>query len=385
MKQDLSRSLYEKDAACRVIARLIKEKDELKSQIVELSNRKEKEGEDQEEKQNFPQEMVDFFEEVAQKLSEKRRNREISSTLAPTQMISNYRLISSHPIHKTTPPGIRCVAVHSSKNLVLSGGEDSNVVLFNKDTDKILATLTGHTKPITQVLFSHDLIISSSQDKTAKFWKFDSNSSSYTHKTIQEHKDVVTGISSHPSGAIILTCSLDKTFSFHNTEGETIITNQGENGFTACQFHPDGVLVGIATDKDYSIEIWDITANEKIMVLKAHTGIIQSLSFSENGTLLASGSKDGTVRIWNLRKQTNIHTIDIGSPIQSVQFDYSGSYLAVGSSDVRIYQNKTWEELLKMKEHTDIVTGVSFSKDAQYLISSSMDRHLKCFSGTIKK
>lgn len=40
------------------------------------------------------------------------------------------------------------------------------------------------------------------------------------------------------------------------------------------------------------------------------------------------------MRLWDLRKLKNFHTIDIGSPVNAVSFDYSGLYLAIGSTQL---------------------------------------------------
>jgi len=104
------------------------------------------------------------------------------------------------------------------------------------------------------------------------------------------------------------------------------------------------------------------------------------LLISENGYYLASGSRDGTCNLWDLRKQANIHTIEMGSVVNSVQFDYSGNYLAVAAKQVKIFQGKTWQELFTGSDHSKEVTGIAFGKDAHYLASVSMDRHLNIWS-----
>lgn len=66
--------------------------------------------------------------------------------------------------------------------------------------------------------------------------------------------------------------------------------------------------------------------------------------------------------------------------MNSVKFDTSGVYLAAGSSDIRIYQVKVWTELKKLTEHKDKVTDIGFGRDALYLASTSLDRHLRIFT-----
>ena len=93
---------------------------------------------------------------------------------------------------------------------------------------------------------------------------------------------------------------------------------------------------------------------------------------------------DKTVRIWDLRKLSNVHTIALENPVHSVSFDHSGNYLAVGDKkQVYVYSKKDWE-LLSTNSHKKEVTCLKFGKDAQFLASASLDRNLKFHSGTKK-
>lgn len=116
---------------------------------------------------------------------------------------------------------------------------------------------------------------------------------------------------------------------------------------------------------------------ENVATFSAHTGKVTSLSFSENGYYLATGSEDATVRLWDLRKLSNFHTIKMDAPVKSVKFDFSGSYLGAAAGNVvNVYQNKTWTEIVKFAEQRDIVTDIGFGNDASYVATVSMDRHL---------
>lgn len=83
------------------------------------------------------------------------------------------------------------------------------------------------------------------------------------------------------------------------------------------------------------------------------TGPIQALSFSENGTWLAAVVEGATsVSIWDLRKGAEIKALEFGSVIRSVQWDYTGQYLAgagAGCVAVQHYDKATkeWSEPLR--------------------------------------
>jgi len=65
---------------------------------------------------------------------------------------------------------------------------------------------------------------------------------------------------------------------------------------------------------------------------------------------------------------------------RALAFDYSGTYLAVGANDVRIYAGKQFTHVTTLDKHTAQVTGLRWLKDAQGLLSTSMDRSLKVWA-----
>lgn len=89
---------------------------------------------------------------------------------------------------------------------------------------------------------------------------------------------------------------------------------------------------------------------------KEHTfqfsGPIKSLAFSENGLWLAVAVEDSpNVEIVTLSKMTTIHQLDFGTPVNAIEWDYTGQYLAGGGSGavaIHAYDKgtKTWSQPL---------------------------------------
>uniref|UniRef100_A0A161M2P6 Pre-mRNA-processing factor 19 n=1 Tax=Triatoma infestans TaxID=30076 RepID=A0A161M2P6_TRIIF len=82
------------------------------------------------------------------------------------------------------------------------------------------------------------------------------------------------------------------------------------------------------------------------------------------------------------KKIKNFKTLqlDDGYEIKDLSFDQSGTYLAVGGTDIRVYVCKQWQELKVFNDHTAMATGVRFGRNAQFIASTSMDRTLKLYS-----
>jgi len=102
---------------------------------------------------------------------------------------------------------------------------------------------------------------------------------------------------------------------------------------------------------------------------------------------LATCSNDNTVKVWDLRGPSNISTLNLDLTPNTLCYDHSGMYLAVGvGREIRIFSESRQENVKNLvhiktlDEHTDIVTGLKFGPDARYIVSTSMDRNVKYWS-----
>eukprot|EP01018_Ginkgo_biloba_P003555 Gb_29381 [translate_table: standard] len=124
------------DAACRVIARLKKERDEARAMLaqaerqiplptspgpdVRSGKRARTDNDDLAEPSKRPRPAItpEIIEELADcnsRLSSQRKKRQISPTLAPPEALERYTQVASYPLHKTTKPGILSMDIHPSK------------------------------------------------------------------------------------------------------------------------------------------------------------------------------------------------------------------------------------------------------------------------------
>jgi len=388
-RQQLSHALYQNDASCRVIARLLKERDTARRELEQLKtvvssgnfqNRMEVEG------TALPGLDAEAKNKLALKnteLSTSRKLREVGPEVATVEEIKQWTMTYSQTPHKASSPGILSLDLHpTNQDLVLTGGMDKTAILFNRRTGRKDATLVGHTKKVNAVRFhpTSDVLMTGSADNTVKIWT--KGGDSYKpHHNITLHTAEVVGLSLHATNEYLVSASKDKTWAFHNIEtGKSLlqVPDVEDSPLTCVMLHPDGLILVTGTE-DSLIRVWDLKSLKNVATFRGHKGGIADLKFSENGFYLASSAQDNALKLWDLRGPKNINTMQMDSHVLSLDFDYSGKYLAAAiGREIRTFTSKPPNDhVVTLDDHTSDVTCVKWGKDAQFLVSTSMDRTLK--------
>lgn len=313
----------------------------------------------------LPANITAQIDETHQALSSTRKKRKPAPDYVTGAEVKTFTATHTIPsLHSASPAGITSLAVSRlNPSQFLTGGNDKVVQLYDKATDKVLASLKGHTKKINHVALREttgepNLILSASADKIAKVWAHDSASDEYLPKyTCRTHKGELTGLSVHPTNTLFALASTDKTYSLHDLTTFTQIFRSAasDEAFASLAVHPDGTLLGLGTPTS-TIQIYDVRSGAIAASLSppdAAPFTVHTLAFSENGYHLLAPSGQSTVAIWDLRKQKSTQEIALGDDfhISRVAFDTSAQFLGVsGSQGARIFAHKTWEELLRCEQ-----------------------------------
>ncbi|MCH2137301.1 MAG: protein kinase, partial [Phycisphaerales bacterium] len=123
----------------------------------------------------------------------------------------------------------------------------------------------------------------------------------------------------------------------------------------------------------------DAQADYAIATLPGHEHAVLSVTFSPDGTRLASGSYDNTIRLWDTDTGEELSVLGHEDFVLSVTFSPDGTRLASGSVDntIRIWDTDTGEELSVLPGHEDSVWSVTFSPDGTRLASGSYDNTIR--------
>lgn len=193
---------------------------------------------------------------------------------------------------------------------MVTGGNDGNAVVFNRATNKIAATLSGHSARVNAVAFGSDgTVLSASADRTARVWTRAAQGGAYSEKLrIASHSDELTAIAMHPTQKYALTAARDQKWALHalGAAAAPLVACDAGAALNCGAWHPDGLLVGVG-DARGAVSLWDAQSAARAMTLDAHQGSggVAALAFNENGYLLATagGANDASVKLWDLRKQ----------------------------------------------------------------------------------
>src|SRR5262245_27315558 len=131
--------------------------------------------------------------------------------------------------------------------------------------------------------------------------------------------------------------------------------------------------------------LWRLCLSDSHLPTLRHNSIVSSVTFSPDGKMLATGSSDRTVKLWDVTTGQELTTLEGQmAQVRSVAFSPDGKMLATGSDDrtARLWDVTTGQELTTLKGHMTQVWSVAFSPDGKMLATGSSDRTVKLWDVT---
>jgi len=152
-------------------------------------------------------------------------------------------------------------------------------------------------------------------------------------------------------------------------------------------FSPDGKILASGS-LDKTIVLWDLAAHKPLGVLTRHDAAVTSLAFSPDGKILASGSLDKTIVLWDVTSRQPLGVLSgHDAAVTSLAFSPDGKTLASGSDDhtIRFWNVETRKSSGALKGHDAAVTSLVFNPNGKSLVSGSFDHTLMLWDVTSRR
>jgi guanine nucleotide-binding protein subunit beta-2-like 1 protein len=238
-------------------------------------------------------------------------------------------------------------------DIVLSASRDKSIIVWTLTRDGeeeygyAQKRLTGHGHFVEDVAISGDgnFALSGSWDGTLRLW--DLNTGQTNRRFVGHSKDVLS-VAFSADNRHIVSGSRDKTINLWNTLGELkySISESGHKEWVSCvRFSPNlanPVIVSAGWDK--MVKVWDLQTCKLRFNLVGHVGYVNTVTVSPDGSLCASGGKDGHAMLWDLNEGRLLSSLDAGDTINALCFSPHRFWLcAATGSTIRIWDLESKE------------------------------------------
>lgn len=247
---------------------------------------------------------------------------------------------------------------YSPNGMHVAAAGSAGIWIYDVTIHQEVALLTGNMGPVSGVAFSPDgrTIVSGSNDGSV--WVWDVKTGEH-RQILTAEQEWVSSVAFSPDGKIIASggaCveGMCPGITLLDTQtGERLKSFGGAYTTLSVCFSPDGkMLASSGDDWDSNIRLWDVQTGELLKTLKKRTAFedfkgrdVNSVVFSPDGNMIASGSGHGTIRLWNPNTGEFIkYLVGHTKSVNSVVFSPNGNTLiSTGEDGVCLWNVNTGE------------------------------------------
>lgn len=307
--------------------------------------------------------------------------------------------------------------------LVITGGGDDRAFIWNRFTGAKLHELKGHTDTVlaTGFNFNGELAATGALDGTVKIWNTQTGA---LVSTLEGPQEGIEWLQWHQKGSVVLAGSGDGTAWMWLSNGQCMAVFSGHSGSVTCgEFTCDGRRVATGSD-DGSLRVWNpktaasecliaghsfhdgpltslschpsnaslvitgsqdhtarlvnISTGKVVGGLLGHTDSVESVGFSDPqhggvANLAASGSVDGTIRIWDTNTLQTRTTFSHDDVVVKVQWRGPLVFSSSADKTVRVWDARQGTPVRVFRGHQDLVHSFAITQDGSHMISVSDD------------
>ncbi|OQV02649.1 WD domain-containing protein [Cladophialophora immunda] len=253
-------------------------------------------------------------------------------------------------------------------DILVSGGCDRDVRVWDMKTGRSIHVLRGHTSTVRCLKMSDaNTAISGSRDTTLRIWDLQSG---VCKNVLVGHQASVRCLAIH--GDLVISGSYDTTARVWSiSEGRCLRTLTGHfSQIYAIAFDGNRCATG---SLDTSVRIWNPKTGMCTAILQGHTSLVGQLQL--RGDTLVTGGSDGSVRVWSLKTSSPIHRLAAhDNSVTSLQFD--DNRILSGGSDgrVKVWSVETGQLVRELSQPAEAVWRVAFEEEKAVIMASRSNR-----------
>jgi WD40 repeat protein/serine/threonine protein kinase len=274
---------------------------------------------------------------------------------------------------------VHTVAITDDSNRVFSAGEDETIKVWEPEVEQEAVVSRGHVGWVNLVAINPDqtVMASTGADNTIRLWDLATGELRAKCEGYTKH---IETLAFTPDGRELLCIDGNSLIHTFDAETGTKLNSEGsENNITAAAFDSSRQHFAIA-DADNMVTLKKRDSGETVAEFPGNSDEVQCLAISPNDRLIAAGSRDKTIRVWDVAERREIQVLKghTNRP-RDVAFDPTSQRLASAGADrsIRVWDVESGKPLLEMFEHTAIVRSVAFSPDGKRIVSGGLDTHVK--------
>jgi len=249
----------------------------------------------------------------------------------------------------------------STSQTIISSSRDKTVMVWHVENNvnglfegHAKKALTGHSQCVQDVVVSSDgrYALSGSWDRTLRLWDL---ASGKTVRSFTGHTSDVNSVAFSADNRQIVSGSRDRTIRLWNTLAEckfTITEDQHTDWVSCVRFSPttkqNPLIVSCGWDK--LIKVWDLNTCKLKTNLAGHKAVLYTVAIAPDGSLCASGGKDGNAMLWDVVEGKALDSLEAGSTINALCFSPCNYWLcAATDKSIRVWNLENKKVLAELK------------------------------------
>ncbi|KAG2158573.1 WD40-repeat-containing domain protein [Suillus bovinus] len=287
--------------------------------------------------------------------------------------------------YKDHTDAIRAVVVFPDGRRMVTGSSDKTLCLWDLRTGAMVKKMEGHCDTVTTLAVSRDGQLIASGDQKGAFIVWHGETGQCLTQSTTAHSNRIYALDFSSDGTVLASGSEDNTTKLWCTTTWQLRGNpiQCGNCIRCVQYSPSGELLAIATHID--IQIYKSNTKERIAHFKGQISSNLSLVWTPDGSRLLTGgdAKDSTIREWDTVTWKQVGDPWMGhiSGISSITVHSSGTLVASASYGGRVRLWRLSERrVIAIFQHSGWVRCVTFSVDGKHIFSGGFDRMISAWA-----